>query len=95
VAIAIGADLLAADEAAIWPGGRIDSQGRLNSTGNTRTCSGGESFLGRPKQVDVPHTPRGLAAASVGSQEAALFDVTGGGRVDAGGSRKRRWCTRC
>ncbi len=87
VAIAIGADLLAADaapcealrapvlRAALWLGGRVDSSGRINSTGNTRTCGGGESFLGRPKDLDLSHALRGLAAVAVGSENAALLDV--------------------
>lgn len=88
VAVAIGSDLLADEpthcaslrapvlRAALWLGGRVDSKGRLDSTGNTRTCSGGESFLGRPKDLDLSHTLRGMAAAATGSNDEALLNVT-------------------
>jgi hypothetical protein len=36
---------------AIWLGNRIMADGRIDSTGNTRTCQGGESFLGVEKKV--------------------------------------------
>lgn len=88
VGVAIGSDLLADEPAhcaslrvpvlrgAIWLGGRIDSKGRLDSSGNTRTCGGGEAFLGRPKDLDLSHALRGLAAAATGSNEEALLSVT-------------------
>jgi hypothetical protein len=39
---------------AIWLGNRIMADGRIDSTGNTRTCAGGESFLGTEKKVWPP-----------------------------------------
>jgi hypothetical protein len=39
---------------AIWLGNRIMADGRIDSTGNTRTCKGGESFLGTEKKVWPP-----------------------------------------
>jgi hypothetical protein len=38
----------------IWLGNRIMADGRIDSTGNTRTCAGGESFLGTKKKVSPP-----------------------------------------
>jgi hypothetical protein len=87
VAIAIGADLLAGEPAhcealrfpvlrgALWLGARVDSMGRLDSSGNTRTCGGGETFLGRAKDVDLSHAVRGFAAAATGSEDEVLLDV--------------------
>jgi hypothetical protein len=46
---------------AIWLGGRILADGRIDSRGNTRTCAGGESFLGTEKKV----WPPGVYAALV------------------------------
>lgn len=88
VGVAIGSDLLADEpahcaalrvpvlRAALWLGGRVDSKGRVDSSGNTRTCSGGESFLGRPKDLDLSHALRGMAAAATGSNDEALLGVT-------------------
>jgi hypothetical protein len=39
---------------AIWLGNRIMPDGRIDSTGNTRTCRGGESFMGAEKKVWPP-----------------------------------------
>lgn len=87
VAIAIGADLLGGEPShcaslrapvlrgAVWLGGRVDSKGRIDSSGNTRTCGGGESFLGRPKDLDLSHAVRGMAAAATGSNTEALLSV--------------------
>lgn len=44
-----------------WLTSRIDEEGRVNSTGNRRTCSGGESFLGTPKQLSIASVITGLA----------------------------------
>jgi hypothetical protein len=38
----------------IWLGNRIMADGHIDSTGNTRTCRGGESFLGTEKKVWPP-----------------------------------------
>jgi hypothetical protein len=39
---------------AIWLGNRIMADGRIDSTGNTRTCKGGETFMGTEKKVWPP-----------------------------------------
>lgn len=39
---------------AAWLGNRIAPDGRIDSTGNSRTCKGGESFLGAEKKVWPP-----------------------------------------
>ncbi len=39
---------------AIWLGNRIMTDGSINSSGNTRTCKGGETFLGTQKKVWPP-----------------------------------------
>jgi hypothetical protein len=36
-------------KATTWLALRVDAQGRVDSSGNTRTCGGGESFLGKKK----------------------------------------------
>jgi hypothetical protein len=38
----------------IWLGNRIMADGRIDSSANTRTCKGSESFLGVPKKVSPP-----------------------------------------
>jgi hypothetical protein len=45
---------LAWQSGVIWLGNRIMADGRVDSTGNTRTCAGGESFLGTEKKVWPP-----------------------------------------
>ena len=44
-----------------WLTSRIDQDGRVNSAGNRRTCSGGESFLGTPKTLSIASVITGLA----------------------------------
>lgn len=39
---------------AVWLGNRILADGRIDSSANTRTCQGGESFLGVEKTVSAP-----------------------------------------
>jgi hypothetical protein len=39
---------------AIWLGNRIGQDGRIDSSANTRTCKGGEAFLGVEKKVWPP-----------------------------------------
>lgn len=46
-----------------WLGGRIMADGRIDSTGNTRTCGGGESFLGTRKGISPPDIYATLAYA--------------------------------
>jgi hypothetical protein len=38
---------------AVWLGNRIFADGTIDSSNNTRTCKGGESFLGTPKKASV------------------------------------------
>jgi hypothetical protein len=45
---------LAWQSGAIWLANRIMADGSIDSTGNTRTCKGGESFLGTEKKVWPP-----------------------------------------
>lgn len=52
---------------AIWLGNRILADGRIDSRGNTRTCDGGEAFLGTPKKV----SPAGVYGALVYAGELA------------------------
>lgn len=88
VALAIGRDVQAlAPQArcvslgpALWVGarwlaGRVDAAGRLDSTGNSRTCGGGESFLGRAKDVDLAHAVRGLASVAAATGAPALLEA--------------------
>jgi hypothetical protein len=46
---------IAWQRAAGWLSSRILPDGRIDSTGNTRTCAGGESFLGTEKRVWPPN----------------------------------------
>lgn len=52
---------------AIWLGNRILDDGRIDSRGNTRTCAGGEAFLGTPKKV----SPTGVYGALIYAGELA------------------------
>jgi hypothetical protein len=44
---------LAWQAGAVWLGNRISPDGTIDSSNNTRTCEGGESFLGTPKKISV------------------------------------------
>jgi hypothetical protein len=59
-------------DAARWLARRVDRQGRVDSNGNTRTCGGGEAFLGEAKRLAVPTVVVALAAAGVREQDADL-----------------------
>ena len=50
------------DDGSAWLRGKIDEQGRLDSSQNTRTCAD-ESFLGKYKQADIWAVWRALAYA--------------------------------
>ena len=63
---------LAWQNGANWLGSRIMADGRIDSTGNTRTCSGGESFLGREKKVWPPSVFAALAYAGQLADDADL-----------------------
>jgi hypothetical protein len=73
---------LAWQRGAAWLGARILDDGRIDSTGNTRTCSGGESFLGTDKKV----WPPGVYGALVYAGELA-----GDRQVLAAAGRLSRW----
>lgn len=86
VALEIGADVLTVlpegsaraplDQAlrrgTLWMTGRVLVDGRVDSFGNTRTCNGGESFLGTPKQLGLASVVTGL-----GRNGTRLLDETG------------------
>lgn len=61
--------------AAHWLAARIDAEGRLDSSGNTRTCGGGESFLGEAKLVSLPTVFSALAYVGVPPDDGALVDA--------------------
>lgn len=75
VALSVGVETLMAghprggplDEAlaraATWLARRVDPQGAVDTTGSTRTCAGGESFLGTPKLLSLPEVVWGLLYA--------------------------------
>ncbi|WP_395376966.1 hypothetical protein [Marinicella sp. W31] len=46
-----------------WLAGRVDDMGRIDSSGNTRTCTGEEIFLGVEKKVSVEEVFLALALA--------------------------------
>jgi len=77
-----GADWdLALDRGARWLAGRTCSDGSIDSAGNTRTCDGGEQFLGEPKRLAVTTVFLALARTGVRRGENALTvaarDVSG------------------
>ncbi|MBL4787757.1 MAG: hypothetical protein JKY60_01445 [Kordiimonadaceae bacterium] len=72
VAVRVGSDLVLAglkhpkltealQKATSWLSDRIRGDGSINSQGNTRTCTGGEAFLGKLKKVDVTEVFLALA----------------------------------
>lgn len=50
---------------AAWLVARVLPDGRVNSAGNTRTCGGGEDFLGSPKSLAVASVVLGLSRVAV------------------------------
>jgi hypothetical protein len=58
-----------------WLGTRIMADGRIDSTGNTRTCQGGERFLGREKKVWPPGIYGALIYAAELIPDAGLADA--------------------
>ena len=63
--------LTAVDLAAGWMLSRACGDGRIDSSENTRTCGGGESFLGQQKVLTVTEVFFGFAAYSVVFDDAA------------------------
>ncbi|MEM9018138.1 MAG: hypothetical protein AAGC68_14075 [Verrucomicrobiota bacterium] len=59
-------------DAVSWQTTRISTEGEISTEGNTRVRPGGESFLGREKDVDVGHTIEALSFASCLSENPAL-----------------------
>ncbi len=69
---------------AVWLGHRIMTDGRIGSTGNTRTCPGGESVLGTQQKVSPPVVYGALIyAAELGS----------GPDMKAAAARLSEWAT--
>ncbi|MFH0794657.1 MAG: hypothetical protein V2A74_11560 [bacterium] len=56
-------------DSATWLAARILPNGTIDSTGNSRTCGGGESFLGELKRVSPIVVFQALAYAEVGSND--------------------------
>lgn len=88
VALRVGEDVLLAGypdpndrlrsaltSAAEWLAVRVGPDGRIDSSGNTRTCGGGETWFGTPKQVAVPDVFAGLLYAGVRTGQNALVDA--------------------
>ncbi|GLQ18118.1 hypothetical protein [Maritalea porphyrae] len=76
VAVRVGFDLISAgydperlaaemEIAVDWLIRLIDRSGRLNSSQNSRTCGGDESFIGQPKNVAITEVFRAVLAAGV------------------------------
>jgi hypothetical protein len=59
--------------AAGWLGARVRDDGRVDSSGNTRTCGGGESFLGEPKRISLVAVFAAMVYAGQRAQDAALL----------------------
>ncbi len=66
-----------------WLRSRVDEEGRVNSGGNRRTCSGGESFLGTPKALSITSVITGLARVT--------SHVRGADEVEAAARRVAAW----
>ncbi len=86
VAINVGKDVLLAGfqstelesslfKAAVWLERRIDNSGRVNSSGNKRTCEGGESFLGKPKKIALDDVFMSLAYLGTMKHDQKLIDA--------------------
>ncbi len=58
--------LAAMHRGAAWLAQRVAPDGRVNSVGNTRTCSGGESFLGDQKRLALTSVVLGLGKVATG-----------------------------
>ena len=63
--------------ASTWMAGRIRPSGFIDSTGNSRTCGGGETFLGQFKLVSPPDVFRSLAYAGTESNNQTFLDAAG------------------
>ena len=65
-----------------WLTGRVRPDGSVDSSGNSRTCGGGESFLGEPKRVSIVGVFEALIATGA---------VTEQSNVVAAGTRAAAW----
>ena len=85
VSISVGKDVLLAGvqspelesalyKATQWLARRINDQGRVDSTGNKRTCEGGESFLNKPKLLALDSVFISLAYLGIMKQDHELLD---------------------
>ncbi len=61
--------------AAGWLEKRIDNSGRVNSSGNKRTCEGGESFLGNPKKIALDDVFMSLAFLGIMKHDQKLLNA--------------------
>ena len=90
VALRVGEDVLLAgypDEdgrlrsalagAAAWLARRVDDAGRIDSSGNTRTCDGGETVFGEPKRLAVADVFAGLGYSAVRTGSESVLDAAG------------------
>lgn len=60
--------------ASMWLAQRIDQSGRLNSSGNTRTCAGGEQFLGQHKKVALVDVFKALALNGIRTNNQSMLN---------------------
>jgi hypothetical protein len=67
--------------AAQWYLPKVDINGVIHSAGNTRTCGGGESYLGTPKKLDPIGVWRALLTVGVIANNQDLIDAAD--RIDA------------
>ncbi|MCU0635968.1 MAG: hypothetical protein MUE41_13920, partial [Gemmatimonadaceae bacterium] len=51
-----------------WLASRVRADGQVDSSGNARTCGGGESFLGEPKRLSISSVVIGLARMAVAAE---------------------------
>jgi hypothetical protein len=59
-----------------WLADRVDVEGRVKSSGNARTCEGGEVFLGAPKLMSISSVFLGLAAIGVTHSDSQVVDAS-------------------
>jgi hypothetical protein len=59
-------------EAARWLAARVRDDGSVDSAGNTRTCGGGESFMGKRKRLSVKTVFQALAYTGVVAGDDAI-----------------------
>jgi hypothetical protein len=62
--------------AAQWLAGRVREDGSVDSSGNTRTCGGGESFLGESKKLSVVTVFISLATTGIREDDTEIISAT-------------------